>query len=123
MPLLAAARKHLGGLLDELDEIASTGSSCKRPASIFEKSSTSSTIASSESAERWMPSAKRLCAASRRVSSSSSRHAQHAIHRRAQLVAHARDEVALGAAEHLQLLVAFLELVRAHADHCSSSRL
>ena len=42
-------------------------------------------------------------------------HAQHAVHRRAQLVAHARDEVALGAAENLQLLVALFELMRAHA--------
>ena len=43
------------------------------------------------------------------------RHAQHAVHRRAQLVAHACDEVTLRAAENLQLLIALFQLVRAHA--------
>ena len=42
-------------------------------------------------------------------------HAQHAVHRRAQLVIHARDEVALRAAENLQLLVALFQFVRADA--------
>jgi hypothetical protein len=43
------------------------------------------------------------------------RHAQHAVHRRAQLMTHACDEFALRAAHHLQLLIAFLQLVRALA--------
>ena len=42
-------------------------------------------------------------------------HAQHAIHRRTQLMAHAGHEIALGPAQDLQLRVAFLELARTGA--------
>ena len=42
-------------------------------------------------------------------------HAQNAIHRRAQLMAHACYEIALGAAQHLQLLIALFEFVRSIA--------
>src|SRR6185436_17651473 len=44
------------------------------------------------------------------------RHAQHAVHRRAQLVTHACNEVALRTTEDLQLLIALFELVRPHAN-------
>ena len=40
-------------------------------------------------------------------------HPQHAVHRRSQLMAHARDEFALGTRQHLQLRVALLKFARA----------
>jgi len=51
-----------------------------------------------------------------RVSKQQAGHAQDTVHRRTQFMTHAGHEVALGAAQDLQLLVALFELMRARLD-------
>ncbi len=78
-------------------------SSSIRPASIFEKSRMSLMIGSSASADsRIVRAYSRWSAVQRRVEQQSG-HAEHAVHRRADLVAHVGEELALGPVRRLGL--------------------
>ena len=67
-------------------------SSSSRPASIFEKSSTSSMMRSSACADSRMVATVRRCGAVEALALQHLDHAEHAVHRRADLVAHGGEE-------------------------------
>ena len=68
-----------------------------RPASTFEKSRMSLMMTSRLSAEPRIVRAKSVCSVSSRRVEQQVAEADHAVHRRADLVAHRREEFALGA--------------------------
>ena len=80
-------------------------SSSSLPASIFEKSRMSLMISSRPSAERVMVSARRRCRARELGALQQLGHSHDAVHRRADLVAHAREKLALRAARPLRGLL------------------
>ena len=73
------------------------GSQLERPASIFEKSRMSLMIAQQRLAAAAQDVEQLFCSAIRRHRAQQIRDAQHAVHRRADLVAHHREEGGLGA--------------------------
>ena len=108
-----ARRQHLDGVLDELNQVALGG--VEPQAVRLELRQVEDVI---DDAEQRVGGAldafgeAPLRGVEARVEQQVG-HAEHAVHGRAQLVAHARDEVALGARQHLQLRVALLQLVGA----------
>ncbi len=108
-----ARGQHLGGLLDQLDQIAVDRRELQP--TCFELGEIEHVVDDREQRIGGAVDAldeAPLHGVEARVEQQLA-HAQHAIHRRAQLVIHASHEVALGAAQDLQLVVALFQFVRA----------
>ena len=113
-PLLCArTAEHLHGVAEHLAERRTdAGSSSSLPASIFEKSRMSLMMRSSASADDLtMPRYCALLGIVRRLEQQLG-HAEHAVHRGADLVAHVGQELALGAVGRLGRVLRQPELLR-----------
>ena len=84
------------GLRQAFPQAEVQGSQDPLPASIFEKSRTSLITVSSASADSFAVSRYSRCSESSEVSQRQIQHAQDPVHRRANLMTHVRQELALG---------------------------
>ena len=117
MPLASAAPANSVALSSSMRSRSRGSDSISTlPACIFDRSRRSLTICSRICAEDRMVWVSLACVERERGSPQQFRHSDDAVHRRSQLVTHARQEIALGLRSLRQLPIALDQLVRSRRD-------